>query len=241
MRTDRPLLAITLDLDDTLWPVKPALIHAERTLSAWLAERAPATAAWMTPDNRRMVREALLAGHPDRAHDVSFMRRESLRRALAAAGDDEALAGPAFEAFLEARQCVTLYDDVEPVLAAWARRYRLVAVSNGNADVGRIGLGSYFAASVSAHELGFGKPDPRIYLEACRRAGARPEEVLHVGDDLHLDVHAARDAGLRSAWVRRPDLPKPAAPAAAGRQAPEAFDSLQALDAFLHPDGAPED
>jgi len=238
MRSDRTLLAITLDLDDTLWPVKPALVHAERTLSAWLAERAPATAAWMTPDNRRMVREALLAGHPDRAHDVSFMRRESLRRAMAAAGDDEALAGPAFEVFLEARQCVTLYEDVEPVLAAWARRYRLVAVSNGNADVGRIGLARFFAASVSAHEVGFGKPDPRIYLEACRRAGAQPAEVLHVGDDLHLDVHAARDAGLRSAWVRRPDLPRPAAQPAPGQEAPDAFDSLQALDAFLHPDGA---
>lgn len=240
MRTDMPLIAITLDLDDTLWPVKPALVHAERTLAAWLAERAPATAAWMTPDNRRIVREALLAAHPDRAHDVSFMRLESLRRALAAAGEDEALAGPAFEVFLEARQRVTLYDDVEPVLAAWARRYRLVAVSNGNADVGRIGLGSYFAASVSAHELGVGKPDPRIYLEACRRAGARPAEVLHVGDDLHLDVHAARDAGLRSAWVRRPDLARPSAQPAPGEKAPDAFDSLQALDAFLHPGGASE-
>ncbi|HWS74265.1 MAG TPA: HAD family hydrolase [Quisquiliibacterium sp.] len=238
MKPDVPLLAITLDLDDTLWPVKPALIHAEQTLSGWMAEHSPATAAWLTPENRRRIREALLGEHPDRAHDVSFMRRESLRRAMAAAGDDEALAGPAFEVFLEARQRVTLYEDVEPVLARWSRRYRLVAVSNGNADVGRVGLGRYFAASVSAHEVGFGKPDPRIYLEACRRAGARPAEVLHVGDDLHLDVHAARDAGLRSAWVRRPDLLRPATEPAPGQEAPDAFESLQALDAFLHPDAA---
>ena len=238
MHTDASLLAITLDLDDTLWPVKPALLHAERTLSDWLGRHAPSTAAWLTPENRRSTREGLLAEHPERAHDVSFMRRESLRRAMSAAGDDARMAEAAFDVFLEARQRVTLYEDVEPVLAAWAGRYRLVAVSNGNADVGRIGLGRYFVACVSAHELGFAKPDPRIYLEACRRAGARPAEVLHVGDDLNLDVRAARDAGLRAAWVRRPDLPLPAAQAAPAEELPRAFDSLQALDAFLHPERA---
>ena len=40
-----PLLAITLDLDDTLWPSRPVLLHAEHMLSTWLAEHAPATLA----------------------------------------------------------------------------------------------------------------------------------------------------------------------------------------------------
>ncbi len=229
----RPLQAITLDLDDTLWPVKPALVHAEQVLSDWLAEHAPATAGWLTPENRRGVREALLAEHPQRAHDVSFVRSELLRRSLLAAGDDPGLAGPAFEAFLEARQRVTLYADVLPVLQRWSRRYRLVAVSNGNADIGRIGLGRFFSASVSAHLLGVAKPDPRIYLEACRLADAAPAQVLHVGDDLHLDVRAAREAGLQAAWLRRPEFAhrQPDEPAAA-HEAP--FGDLAALDAFLH-------
>lgn len=230
-RTDRPLLAITLDLDDTLWPVKPALIHAEQALSAWLGARAPATVAWMSPENRRRVREALVAEHPERAHDVSFMRRESLRRALLAAGDAVALAEPAFEVFLEARQRVTPYGDVAPVLERWSRRYLLVAVSNGNADVDRVGLGRFFAASVSAHELRFGKPDPRIYQEACRRAGVAPEAALHVGDDLHLDVRAARQAGLRAAWVMRPELGRALPDAAADEPR---FDDLSGVDAALH-------
>ena len=232
-----PLQAITLDLDDTLWPVKPALLHAEQALAAWLAGRAPATAAWMSMDNRRRVREAILADHPDRAHDVSFMRHESLRRAMTEAGDDAALAGEAFEVFLEARQRVTLYHDVEPVLARWSRSYRLVAVSNGNADVRRVGLGAYFAASVSAHEIGFAKPDPRIFLEACRRADVAPAEVLHVGDDFHLDVRAAREAGLRAAWVLRADIGR-AAPAEAPDEEPR-FADLVGLDAFLHPAAGP--
>lgn len=233
MESHRPLQAITLDLDDTLWPVKPALIHAEQVLSDWLAEHAPATAGWLTPENRRGVREALLAEHPQRAHDVSFVRSELLRRSLRAAGEDPALAEPAFEVFLAARQRVTLYADVVPVLQRWSQRYRLVAVSNGNADVERIGIGRFFSASVSAHALGVAKPDPRIYLEACRLADAAPAEVLHVGDDLHLDVRAAREAGLQAAWLRRPEFAhRQPDGAEAVDEAP--FGDLAALDAFLH-------
>ncbi|MFP5461224.1 MAG: HAD family hydrolase [Gammaproteobacteria bacterium] len=225
--------AITLDLDDTLWPVKPALIHAERTLSAWLAERAPATAAWMTPDNRRMVREALLAGHPDRAHDVSFMCRESLRMAMADAGDDPGLADEAFAVFLAARQRVELFEDALPALERLSARYPLVALSNGNADVHAVGLGAYFCAAVSAHEAGCAKPDPRMFHEACRLAGAAPEEVLHLGDDPHLDVLGARRAGLQAAWVRRPQFAHRHPVDAVDPEVGPAFEDLRAIDAML--------
>ena len=35
--------AITLDLDDTLWPVAPTIAGAERAMQDWLGERAPRT------------------------------------------------------------------------------------------------------------------------------------------------------------------------------------------------------
>jgi len=229
-----PIAAITLDLDDTLWPVLPTLIRAEAALAAWLRERAPATAAAFTTEARTALRRELLAEHPDRAHDMSWLRRELLRRALAQAGDPESLAAPAFEVFLAARQQVELYPDVEPVLRAWASRYRLVAVTNGNADIAAVGLGRYFAGCVSAHEIGCSKPDPRMFEAACRLAGTDPAETLHVGDDWQLDVRAARAAGLQAAWLRRPDLGH----ASAGPDAQAetlAFDSLHAMDAHLHP------
>lgn len=235
--------AITLDLDDTLWPVRPVLIAAEQALSDWLAEQAPRTHGWLTPEARKRLRLALLAEHPGRAHDVSFLRRESLRRALTAAGDDPALAEPAFEVFLDARQRVRLYDDVLPVLRAWADRVPLVALSNGNADIRRIGLDGLFHARVSAHGLGAAKPDPRIFEHACRQVGTEPAETLHVGDDLHLDVRGARAAGLRAAWVLRPDIAATHAadpsrdptrdPASAGEAV---FASLQAVAGHFTPD-----
>ena len=227
------LRAITLDLDDTLWPVGPTLVAAERVLGDWLREHAPRTAASTTTESRAAIRAAILAECPQQAHDMSFLRREGLRRALVAAGEDPALAARAFEVFLDARQRVVPFEDVAPVLSRWAARYRLVAVTNGNADVGRTGLGAFFVGAVSAHELGCAKPDARMFHEACRVAGVEPAQALHVGDDPMLDVLAARDAGLHAAWLRRAAFAHRHPADACGDRAPAPFEDLHALDAAL--------
>ena len=218
------LQALTLDLDDTLWPVWPAIHRAEAALQGWLREQAPATVAAHDAAAMRVLREAVLRERPDWVHDLSALRQECIRRALAAAGDDPALAGPAFEVFFAERQRVDLFDDVLPALERLAARWPIVALSNGNADVNRVpGLGRWFHAAVSARDLGVGKPAPVIFAEACRRAGADPARTLHIGDDAALDVDGALDAGLQAAWVCRPSLRAPAAVAspAAPRGTPQ--------------------
>jgi len=205
------LLALTLDLDDTLWPVGPTLQRAEAAQWAWLKAQAPATHAARNPAALMALRAAVARERPDWAHDLSALRRETIRRALAAAGDDPALAEPAFEVFYAERQRVELFDDVLPALARLAARWPIVALSNGNADVHRVpGLGPLFRDAVSARDLGVGKPAPVAFAEACRRAGAAPARTLHIGDDAALDVDGALDAGLQAAWVRRPALPSAA-------------------------------
>ena len=196
--------AITLDLDDTLWPIWPTIERAEGVLQAWLAEHAPATAALLTdPEQRRAIRAAVNHDLADRAHDLTLLRREAIRRALRLAGDPEAHAEPAFEVFFAERQRVSLYEDALPALQHLAARFPLVALSNGNADVQRVGLGAHFHASVSAREQGCSKPDPRIFRAAAARAGVPPEAVLHVGDDPGHDVLGALGAGMQTAWINR--------------------------------------
>jgi HAD superfamily hydrolase (TIGR01549 family) len=198
--------ALTLDLDDTLWPVRPTLLAAEKTLADWLRAHAPATAAGVDPRAMLALRAQVAAEHPHWAHDLSAIRLETIRRALRLHGDDPALAEVAFEAFFEERHRVTLYDDVLPALERLASRYRLIAVSNGNADIARVGLGRFFAGSVSARAHGVAKPDASIFLAACTAAQARPDQVLHLGDDLALDIDGALAAGLQAGWVCRPDI-----------------------------------
>ena len=82
-----PPLALTLDLDDTLWPVWPVIDRAEQVLHAWLVDHAPATAERYDVAALRALRNAIALRHPEWAHDLGWPRRESLREALVACGD----------------------------------------------------------------------------------------------------------------------------------------------------------
>jgi len=174
-------------------------------LADWLRAHAPATAAGLGAGGMLALRAQVAAERPDWAHDLTAIRMETIRRALRLHGDDPALAEPAFEAFFEARHAVTLYEDVRPALARLAARYRLIAVSNGNADVERVGLGDYFSGAVSARVHGIAKPAASIFHAACTAAQAAPHCVLHLGDDPALDIDGALAAGLQAGWVCRPD------------------------------------
>jgi putative hydrolase of the HAD superfamily len=196
--------AITLDLDDTLWPVWPAIAGAEKALNAWLKPRAPGAAALIGDATSRLaLREAVQAARPDKVHDMSFLRQAMLHQALQQFGEDTTLVEPAFEVFLTQRMQVDLFEDALPALTFLARRFALVAVSNGNADVHRVGIGAHFQASVSAHVLGVAKPDARIFQAAAASVGVAADEVLHVGDDATLDVLGGLDAGMQTVWVNR--------------------------------------
>ena len=198
--------AIGLDLDDTLWPIWPTIERAEQQLNQWLSQHAPQTAlVFADPQQRQALREAVVRARPQIGHDMSTLRRECLREGLRTCGEDPALAEPGFELFFEHRMRVELFADALPALQFLATRYPVIAISNGNADVARVGIGAHFHASVSAHEFGVGKPDVRIFHAAASAAGVRPDEVLHVGDDPALDILGALDAGMQTVWVNRSD------------------------------------
>ncbi|OGT79791.1 MAG: hypothetical protein A3H91_08225 [Gammaproteobacteria bacterium RIFCSPLOWO2_02_FULL_61_13] len=198
------LKAITLDLDDTLWPSAAAIAAAEAKLHAWLEQHAPAVAAALPPPQFAQLRRSLAAELPLIAHDFTALRHEAMKRALALHGEDIALADAALALFLAARSEVELYSDVPAALERLSKRYRLVALTNGNADIERAGVGCFFSAVVNARGVGVGKPDPRIFLAACDAAGVPPAQVLHAGDHPDFDVRGALRAGLQAAWINRP-------------------------------------
>lgn len=198
--------AVTIDLDDTLWPIWPTIERAEKALHHWLAEQAPMTAAlFSSPAALRDIRAEMTHARPDLKHDMSALRRESIRLALYRAGEDPHLAEAAFDVFFAERQNVVLFEDALPALDYLAARYPLVALSNGNADVQRIGLQRFFRASVTARAFGVGKPDPRIFHAAAGAVDVVPDNVLHIGDDMTLDVLGALNAGMQAGWVNRAD------------------------------------
>ena len=200
--------AISFDLDDTLWPIWPTIERAEKALHDWLGFHAPMAAAMFANAGAlREIREEIGSHRPDLKNDLSALRRESIRTALRRAGEDPALADPAFDAFFAERQRVTLYDDALPALQWLSERYPLVAISNGNADVQLTGVGRWFRTAFNARAFGSGKPHAPIFRAAAASVGLLPRDVLHVGDDALLDVQGALDAGMQAAWLVRDGRP----------------------------------
>jgi putative hydrolase of the HAD superfamily len=202
---------ITIDLDDTLWPCRPTIIAAEAALYAWLERHAQRLSLAYDIDALRQHRAALKRRCPEIAHDLTELRRRSLHELLVEFGYDPALADTAVALFQTHRNRVQPYADAPVCLRRLARRYRLVSLSNGNAQVEQTALKACFHHSLSAADVGASKPAPALFLAAMAWAGSEPASALHVGDDPLLDIQAARATGMRTVWVNRSNMTWPAA------------------------------
>lgn len=196
-------LVLSFDLDDTLWPVAPVIAAAESELLSWLRAHHPQTVSRHDIETLREMRAQVAERFPQHAHDLTFLRHRALQDLFGTAGLDEALAADAFEVFFSARNRVEFYDDVRPSLERLRSRYRLFAISNGNADLHRCGIADMFAGHVTARAAGAAKPDARIFARLLRMAGVEAGQVLHIGDDPAADVVGALRAGMQAVWLNR--------------------------------------
>ena len=194
---------LSFDLDDTLWPVAPLMAAAEHAMLSWLRERHPAIMQNHSRESLRALRMRIAEQFPERSHDMTFLRHRALSDMFAAAGESRAAADQAFEVFFAERNRVRLYDDVRQSLTRLSGRYRLFALSNGNADLERCGIAHLFEGHVSAIAAGAPKPDARIFAHLCREAGVAAAQVMHIGDDPQTDVVGATQAGMHAVWINR--------------------------------------
>ena len=192
---------ITFDLDDTLWDTAPVIVSAEAVLREWLVVNAPKVGA-LDVEAFQAVRQQVLSDEPQLRHRISALRRQILFHALQGAGyvNAASLADDAFAVFIEARHALEVFPQVEPMLITLARDYALGVVTNGNADVRRIGLGHHFKFVLCAEDIGIAKPDVRLFHEALVRGGVAAGSAVHVGDHPGDDIAGAQQAGLRAVW-----------------------------------------
>lgn len=205
----KEIRTITVDLDDTLWEIYPVIRRAEQRLRDWLEQHYPRITEMFALEDIAEVRARVLAMHADMAHDLTFVRRTLLMEMATAAGYRNFLVDDAFAVFEEARNDVEVFPEVRPALRALRERYTLIAVTNGNANLHKIGIADLFDDHVNAAAVGAAKPDRSIFDAAVQAGGASAAETLHVGDHPLYDVHGAREAGLRTVWVNRNDVAWP--------------------------------
>jgi putative hydrolase of the HAD superfamily len=222
---------ITFDLDDTLWDTAPVIVSAEATLRQWLTDHAP-NLGGVPVEHLWAIRERVLGQEPSLKHRISALRRRVLFHALEEAGYDHAqanqLADQSFEVFLHARHQLEIFPEVHPTLEALANDYALGVVTNGNADVRRLGLADYFKFALCAEDIGIAKPDSRLFHEALQRGQATADTAVHIGDHPGDDIAGAQQAGLRAIWFN------PAGKTWEAERAPDAeIRSLKELPALL--------
>lgn len=201
----QPYAAIFFDMDGTLFD----LIACEReTLRRLLAEAAPA----ISPATGEAFLTAYAAISPSHwaaglAGDAS---RESIVNGILAAVCTQ----PGMNVFPQTRLAERywrLFADVAVLeagaqellaaLSSHSTRYRLGVISNGYADTQRprlaaAGLTDYFETIVVSGELGWAKPDARIFAHALAALDVPPATALYVGDSLSHDLAGALGAGL---------------------------------------------
>jgi putative hydrolase of the HAD superfamily len=195
--------AITLDLDDTLWPIGPVITRAEGKLWSWLAEHFPKIPDTYTPEKAYALREEVMETYWERSHDFRFLRTTVLGHMAESVGYATDFIDDAFAVFDRARNEVEIFPDVLPALESLAEHFFLIAVTNGNANLETIGIRHLFHDVVTAVDVGAAKPARPIFEEAVNRAGVGVEETLHVGDHPEIDIGGAQEAGLRTAWMNR--------------------------------------
>lgn len=210
----RSVDGVLFDVDDTLVDTRGAFaaalaVTAERYLPDVTGDRHPEVLAHWRADAE---------GHYSRytRGEVGYREQRLARaNALHAAFGGAELDDAGFDAwdavFEEAFQAAWApHDDAaRAVKELVAAGVAVGALSNASVayqtlKLERVGLADVVPLLVGVDTLGFGKPDPRVYLEACRRLGTDPGRTAYVGDELDVDAVAARAAGLTGVWLDRP-------------------------------------
>jgi len=194
---------LSFDLDDTLWPCFPVIKRAEKLLYQWMVENVPAITQVYNLNQLYEQRKLLGVKHPELKHDLTRLRIKSFECLMEEFDLKDVWIQPAFDVFYEARQQVTLFDDVQPILDDLLTHYQLISLTNGNANTVKTGVDHWFDFSLNSSTIGKLKSEPDIYWQAQRQANIDAPQMLHIGDDPLQDVAGAKSAGSKAIWLNR--------------------------------------
>lgn len=160
------------------------------------------------------------ARHKTGRENIEAARREVVRHALQVLGiADEALVCALADHYSATqKRLMYRFPSTLAVLGALVRNgYRLALLTNGTSEgqrekLARFALEPYFEHILIEQEVGFGKPDLRIYEHARQLLGLRCEDLWMVGDNLVWDVRAPQSLGIFSVWYDAQQTGLPAEP-----------------------------
>jgi putative hydrolase of the HAD superfamily len=96
---------------------------------------------------------------------------------------------------------------VKKLLNKVSTEYKLGLISNFTytpviyAGIKKMGINQFFNAVLVSEEVGWRKPNIKIFEEALRRLDATAEETIYVGDSPLEDIKGAKAAGMKTVFI----------------------------------------
>ncbi len=202
---NREISVLSFDLDDTLWPCLPTILRAEKLLHQWLVEHVSVITNCYDINQLREKRHKLFNDQLQLKYDLSKLRLKSFEMLAQEFDLSDDWIMPAFDVFYEARQQVSLFEDVKPVLDELTKDYQLASLTNGNADTVKTGIDHWFDYTLNSASVGKMKSEPDIYRQIQHLANIDAQQMVHIGDDPLHDISGAKAAGVFAVWLNRDD------------------------------------
>lgn len=200
----KPFKAISFDLDDTLYDNHGVMHQAEQQFVDYLNQYLS-----LTPNKDvfywRRFKQLSLSASPELTHNVTLWREHSLTLAMVELGFStekiKHILPEIMSRFMDFRCQVTVPNISLDMLTLLQRQWPLIAITNGNVDIHRIGLTPFFShcfhSGGNDHRK---KPYADMFHAGSHALGISPNELLHIGDCLTADVTGALDAGCQALW-----------------------------------------
>ncbi len=152
---------------------------------------------WSDPDRHRVGR-----------HDLFHARREIVSAAFASVGIEAPdIANRLANDFSRQREGqIHLFDGAVESLSEFRRQgVRLALITNGAsrpqwAKINQFQLAAHFEYIAVEGDLGYGKPNPRVFQHVLAQLDASPDDCWMVGDNLEWDIAAPQRLGITGIW-----------------------------------------
>lgn len=193
------LQAIVFDLDDTLYPEHTFVLSGFRAVAAWTEERLGMPANQSFAELQNLFHEGV--------------RGNTFDRWLESHGfNPNGLVPQMVRAYREHDPYIEPYPEVPALLQRLGQQYRLGLVSDGHLGVQQrklaaLNLRTYFDAVIFSDEWGRDawKPSTKPFEVVLARLNLEGTEAVYVADNPSKDFLGARQLGMQTVRIRRPD------------------------------------
>lgn len=194
----QPPVALSFDLDDTLYDNHPNIRRANQWMDDILADELGQRVNW------ELYKARVLQHNPMLIHDVTECRRAWLCLGLKEQGipSPETRADELLDDFIAIRSDFSVPEQSHRLLERLAKQFPLVAVTNGNVDVQAIGIADYFTHVFYAGGPYRQKPYPDLFEAAAAALNLQACQIAHIGDDPITDVYGALCHGYQAIWLK---------------------------------------